>query len=177
MKTIVWLLVIVIIGAGGWYWWSMQDATTTPEGAAGTGSEEQGADGANNGMQLPMEDGAEGAIIGNNLALGTDSDTKVGKYLIAYNGMAVYTKDGDTTTMSSCYSTCATNWPPYLVGAEDNVNNVKAGVGGKVATIIRTDGSIQVTYNGKPLYFYATDKTSADVSGDGAGGIWHVAKP
>ncbi len=118
-------------------------------------------------------DGAEGTIIGSNLALGTDANTKLGKYLISYNGMPLYTFANDHGTASTCYGTCAQNWPPYLVGAEDNVHNVKAGVD----TIVRTNGTIQVTYNGHPLYFYAEDTSASGPTGNGVGGVWYVAKP
>lgn len=143
------------------------------------GSPNQGnMGGPDNGqVQQPMADGAEGTIIGANLALGTDGNATLGTYLIGYNGMPVYTKDGDTESSSTCYDTCAQNWPPYLVGAEDNVHQLKAGVKGTTDTMIRTDGSIQMTYDGKPLYFYAADSASANPTGDGKGGVWHIAKP
>ncbi|MGH9149067.1 MAG: hypothetical protein ACRD0F_01860, partial [Acidimicrobiales bacterium] len=35
----------------------------------------------------------------------------------------------------------------------------------------------QVSYNGKPLYRYAGDSAPGQVTGDGIGGLWHVAKP
>ena len=171
-STVVSTIVILLIAAGSWYYLANIDMTPLVQDQAQVPAGGQPDTGV---IQQPMADGAEGSIIGANLALGLDGvGTKA--HLIGYNGMTLYTKDGDTATTSSCYGQCATNWPPYLVGPEDNVNNVKAGVGGKVDTIFRTDNSIQVTYNGKPLYFYASDKTSADVTGDGVGGVWHVAK-
>lgn len=143
------------------------------------GSADQGNMGQpNNGqVQQPMADGAEGSIIGSNLALGTNGNAKLGTYLIGYTGMTVYTKSTDTAGTSTCYGDCATLWPPYIVGPEDNINQLKAGVTGKTDTIKRTDGKLQMTYNGKPLYFFAGDKANSDVTGEGVGGVWHVAKP
>ena len=158
----------------------MVDTTPMPSGAAGiNGSANQGNMGqpSNGQMQQPGADGAEGSIIDSNLALGTDASATLGTYLIAYNGMTVYTYSPDTNNKSNCYGTCAQNWPPYLVGAEDNVQQLKAGVNGKVDTIIRTDGGIQVTYNGHPLYFYIKDKQSGDTTGRNVGGVWFVVKP
>jgi len=124
-------------------------------------------------------DGAEGVVIGNNLALGTNGNATLGTYLIGYTGMTLYTYTKDTGSVSTCYDTCATNWPPYIVGAEDNVKQVKSGVNAsKVGTTIRTDGTIQMTYDGKPLYFYAKDRANtSDATGQGVGGVWFVVKP
>ena len=191
MKTswLVLVVIIIVLAGGGWYAFSMNSVTpassVTPEvadssNAAGlNGSPNQGNLGQSDTgvVQQPLADGAEGSIIGNNVALGTDSNTKLGTYLIGYNGMTVYTYSKDTGNTSTCYDACAKNWPPYLVGAEDNINQLKAGVTGKADTVIRTDGSIQVTYNGHPLYFYVGDKASSDATGDGVGGVWKIAKP
>ena len=188
ISTIAWVIIILAALGGGWYYYSTQvsvpvmsgSGEPSPSGAAGTnGSPNQGNLGQqNNGApQQPMADGAEGIVIGANLALGTDVNTKLGTYLTGYNGAALYTKDGDTANASSCYGQCAQNWPPYVVGAEDNVHQVKAGVAGSVDTFTRSDGTIQVTYKGKPLYFYASDSAAAGAKGDGVGGVWHIAKP
>ena len=186
--TIIWIIIVLVIIGGGWYWWSIQQATPPhqaptvqgPSNAMGTnGSANQGNVGqsGNGSVQQPMADGAEGSIIGSNLALGIDSTAALGKYLIAYNGMTLYMTTKDTGSSSTCYGTCAQNWPPYLAGAEDNVQQLQAGVTGKVDTTIRTDGGIQVTYNGHPLYFYAKDTKSGDAMGQNVGGVWFVVKP
>ena len=52
-----------------------------------------------------------------------------------------------------------------------------AGANGTLATITRDDGTMQVTYNGMPLYGFAADKAPGDTKGDGVGGVWSVAKP
>ena len=43
-----------------------------------------------------------------------------------------------------------------------------------LGTLKRSDGKVQVTYGGKPLYLYSGDKKAGDVKGQGAGGIWHA---
>ena len=116
-------------------------------------------------------------IIGSNLALGTDGNEALGTYLIGYTGAAVYTHDGDTASSSACYDACAQEWPPYLVGSEDNIHQLKAGVRDVTSTITRTDGSLQLTYDGHPLYFYAADKESNNPSGNGVSGAWHLVRP
>jgi predicted lipoprotein with Yx(FWY)xxD motif len=45
-----------------------------------------------------------------------------------------------------------------------------------VGTITRTDGAIQATYNGHPLYTYVADTAPGQAKGNGlnvSGGIWH----
>jgi len=190
MKASTWVAVVVVLAvvAGAWYWFMPKQAMApvVPGGNAGVnGSPDQGNLGQandagmqDNGVQQPGADGAEGMIIGSNLALGTDGNDTLGTYLIGYTGMTVYTYSKDTGSTSTCYGTCATNWPPYLVGAEDNVKQVKSGVNAsKVGTTIRTDGSIQMTYDGHPLYFYIGDKTSSDAKGQGVGTVWFVVNP
>jgi predicted lipoprotein with Yx(FWY)xxD motif len=189
-STVVGTIIILLIAAGTWYYianvamptHAPQDAMqgpgpSGPSTAAGiNGSSDQGNLGQpdNGAVQKPMADGAEGSIIGNNLALGLDG-TAGRMHLIGYNGMTLYTKDGDSVTASTCYGKCETNWPSYIVGPEDNLTHLQAGVTGKVGTITRTDGKLQVVYNGKPLYFYVGDKSGSDTAGDGIGGVWHVA--
>jgi len=54
------------------------------------------------------------------------------------------------------------------------------GVTGTLATITRSDigspGIKQVTYNGKPLYTFQSDRSAGNASGDGVNSF-HVATP
>ena len=90
--------------------------------------------------------------------------------------MTLYTYSPDTTGVSNCTDSCAANWPPYVVTSAANLV-AESLIGGTLATLTRTDGSTQVTYNGHPLYFYIQDKNSGDVKGQGVGGVWYAAKP
>jgi predicted lipoprotein with Yx(FWY)xxD motif len=86
--------------------------------------------------------------------------------LTAQNGMTVYTFDKDAGGASACYDDCAKNWPPYLAKVDQ-----KMGEGW--ATVKRKDGSMQWTYDGKPLYYFRADQKKGDATGDGKGGVWH----
>ena len=44
----------------------------------------------------------------------------------------------------------------------------------KLGTTTRKDGTLQVTYNGWPLYYYEKDKAAGDVTGQDVGGVWFV---
>jgi predicted lipoprotein with Yx(FWY)xxD motif len=100
----------------------------------------------------------------------------LGKYLVGPNGMTVYTFDNDTEGVSNCADQCAENWPPVTVASADDL---VAGVNqpGEWGTIERADGTLQVTYNGWPLYYFAQDAAIGDTTGDGRGDVWHIVKP
>jgi predicted lipoprotein with Yx(FWY)xxD motif len=86
-------------------------------------------------------------------------------------GFTLYWFAPDTSTKSNCNGSCATYWPPVKGPA-----TAGAGVTGKLATIKRSDGSVQATYNGHPLYTYVGDKAPGQDKGNGlnlSGGLWH----
>src|SRR5246500_5559250 len=100
--------------------------------------------------------------------------TKLGKVLVAANGRTLYLFTADKGKTSACYGQCASYWPPLIA------QNPTAGAGLQAAllgTAKRSDGKLQVTYGGHPLYFIADDKKPGDVNGQGFvhfGGTWWV---
>lgn len=114
--------------------------------------------------------------IDGNLLLGTNSTTTLGKYLIGYNGMTLYSYAKDTATSSECMGECIFTWEAYTVRSVDVLKNIQAGATGTIGLITTSDGGIQVTYNGHPLYFYTKDTKSGDTVGNGVGGKWSVVK-
>jgi predicted lipoprotein with Yx(FWY)xxD motif len=93
------------------------------------------------------------------------------------NGMTVYTfsRDMAGSGTSQCNGGCAATWPPLTVAA-GAVPTGGSGVAGRIATITRSGGGgLQVTYNGKPLYFFANDKAPGDTNGNYPG--WSLVKP
>ena len=193
MKSLFGIIVALALIGGGYYYIQQHTAAhtavvpPTPEVVASTtaginGSPNQGNLGTTSTrtVQQPMADGQEDPVIGNNVALGTDSKAKIGTYLIGYNGMTVYTFKPDDTggvATSTCYGTCAQTWMPYIVSPVDKINQLKLGVNGKTGTVTRTDGQLQLTYNGVPLYFYSKDTASGDVKGNGVKNAWFVVRP
>ena len=82
-------------------------------------------------------------------------------------GLTLYVFDPDQNSSGSiCNDGCATNWPPLLT-----TDGVPSGVS-NLGTITRNDGSTQVTYDGRPLYFFINDNVAGDTNGQGAGGVW-----
>ena len=99
--------------------------------------------------------------------------TKIGGATVLTNakGFTLYWFVPDTSTTSKCNGSCATYWPPLKGPA-----TAGAGVSGKLGTIKRSDGSVQATYNGHPLYTYVADAAPGQAKGNGlnlSGGLWH----
>jgi predicted lipoprotein with Yx(FWY)xxD motif len=88
------------------------------------------------------------------------------------SGRTLYWFAPDTPSHSACYGECAAYWPP-VTGSPAAGPGV---TGSKLGTIRRTDGTVQVTYAGHPLYTYVGDSAPGQASGndiDLNGGFWH----
>ena len=100
------------------------------------------------------------------------ADSTLGKILVgAANKMTLYTYAKDTADLSNCYDACATNWPPFTVTGDPVA---ATGMTGKLSLTTRKDGSKQLEWNSKPLYFYNKDTKPGDVIGQNVGTIWFV---
>jgi predicted lipoprotein with Yx(FWY)xxD motif len=104
--------------------------------------------------------------------------TKYGKILVDAKGRTLYMLTADKHGKSSCYGQCASFWPP-LVASSSHVTatGLKASL---LRTTMRTDGRLQVTYNGHPLYRFAKDTKAGQTNGQGLnafGGMWWVLSP
>jgi predicted lipoprotein with Yx(FWY)xxD motif len=98
-----------------------------------------------------------------------------GSFLVDDKGMTLYLFTKDTPNASNCYDKCATAWPPLLTtGAPVGGNGIDAS---KLGTTKRTDGSMQVTYAGWPLYYYVKDTKPGDVVGQDVGKVWFLISP
>lgn len=98
--------------------------------------------------------------------------TDLGDVLVGAGGMTLYMYDPDKQGASTCYNRCATSWPPLLV---DGAPVAGAGIDATLlGTTERTDGSVQVTYDGWPLYYWAQDAAAGDVTGQAVNDVWWV---
>ena len=90
--------------------------------------------------------------------------------LTSSKGFTLYSFAPDTSTTSKCNGTCAQNWPPVTGPV------TAASVTGTFGTITRSDGSVQATFDGHPLYAFVGDTAPGQAKGNGlnaAGGLWH----
>lgn len=100
------------------------------------------------------------------------SHPELGSILGANNGFALYTFTNDEANVSNCVGQCLELWPPYRVTSADIPLAAAPGVTGQLGTITRDDGTIQVTINALPLYYYSGDTLPAEVTGEGVGDVW-----
>lgn len=100
------------------------------------------------------------------------ADSDYGKILVGKDGKTLYMYDPDKQGKSTCYGSCAKSWPPLTVKSKptagDGVHKNLLG------TVKRKDGSMQVTYDDWPLYYWANDHSAGDVTGQGVDNIWWV---
>lgn len=99
----------------------------------------------------------------------------LGKFLTDEQGFTLYVFMNDPKNASTCEAECAQRWPPFLTAgrpiAGPGVNAALLG------TIRRKDGTIQVTYNGHPLYYFSGDAKPGDTNGQGFNKLWYVIGP
>jgi predicted lipoprotein with Yx(FWY)xxD motif len=103
--------------------------------------------------------------------------SEYGKTLFGPSGKVLYVFGADRGPTSRCYGVCAKAWPPLLTTAKPLAGaGVEAGLLGMTK---RTDGTLQVTYSGHPLYYYSADKVGKIMCqhANMHGGLWLIMKP
>jgi predicted lipoprotein with Yx(FWY)xxD motif len=97
---------------------------------------------------------------------------ELGSFLVDQDGYTLYMFTKDVKGTSNCYDQCLTAWPALLTEGEPTL---KEGlIADLVSTTTRKDGSVQLTYNGWPLYYYQKDMKPGDVTGQAVGNVWWV---
>jgi predicted lipoprotein with Yx(FWY)xxD motif len=108
------------------------------------------------------------------LTLGS-ATTDLGTFLIDPAGQTLYVFTVDTSPgVSTCEGDCAATWPPLVVETGAVVAGDE-GVPGVIGLFARSDGTTQVSYDGRPLYYFAGDTGAGQTNGQGIGGVWFVA--
>jgi predicted lipoprotein with Yx(FWY)xxD motif len=101
-----------------------------------------------------------------------------GTFLTDGSGKTLYMFASDTATTSTCTGTCVTYWPPLTTTGAPSASGSAAST--MLATITRSDGSKQVTYDGHPLYYFKQDSAAGDTKGQGNsnfGAKWWLLAP
>ena len=99
---------------------------------------------------------------------------RLGKFIAAGNGITLYSYAKDKKNVSNCIEGCAFNWPPFYVDPSAVVEGCESS---DFATIKRSDGRMQTTYKGMPLYHFIQDKYPGDTLGQGVGDVWFIITP
>ena len=162
------------------YYWvkDMKPGDTTGEGVGsvwyvvspdGKKVEEPGED---KGTETPVPAAAAAA---GEVTLNVYTDPKLGQILVDGKGMTLYMYTVDGPNQSNCTGDCLVKWPPFLTKG-----NPVLGTGvddSKVGTAKLADGTLIVTYNGMPLYYWFKDTKPGDTLGQGVGSVWYVVNP
>lgn len=154
-KNWIWIIVLIIVLAVAWYF--IYGTSPSPSNQSSTQSS----------TQTPLT---------SEPVLYLGSNTDLGSYLVASNKMTLYTYSNDTPGLSTCTGDCSTKWPPYIVPSSQGLT-ADSGISGTLGTFTRDDGTLQLTYNEMPLYFWGQDVNPGDTNGNGVAGLWSVAKP
>ena len=128
------------------------------------------------GSVAAVNTGGGAATGGGGASASTVRTVKIGSVTVLTNakGLTLYTFAPDKPGKSVCYGSCAAYWPP--VKGPVTVAAGVTGVTGKLGTTRRTDGSLQATYNGHPLYTYIADTVPGQAKGNKLnlnGGLWY----
>ncbi len=95
--------------------------------------------------------------------------------LVDATGRTLYLSQKDTSTASTCTDDCATSWPPLTTSGEPVA--ARGTDQGLLGTRVRPDGSTQVLYKGRPLYYFSGDSAPGDTNGQEStafGAAWYV---
>jgi len=107
----------------------------------------------------------------------TVRSTQYGKALFGPSGKVLYVFGADRGLTSHCYGVCAKAWPPLLAKGRPIAGT---GVRAKLlGTTMRKNGTLQVTYNRHPLYYYSADKVGKVMCqhANMHGGLWLIIEP
>ena len=104
--------------------------------------------------------------------------SRFGRILVDAHGRTLYDFPPDKGTTSVCYGACAALWPPLTTTAKPHAGpGIHASL---LGTTRRSDGALEVTYGGHPLYYYVADRKRGQFSGQGLnqfGAPWWVISP
>ncbi len=105
--------------------------------------------------------------------------TKLGEVIAGQAFRTLYTFQTDDGKPIDCRGECVSTWLPVIVGAagvsvSGNIDRSKVGA------VEFSKQSNQLSYNGRPLYFFADDDGDASVAGAGKesyGAVWFAMTP
>jgi predicted lipoprotein with Yx(FWY)xxD motif len=164
-------LALVVAGCGG----GSDSSTGSAYGGMGGGY--------GGGKQAANDEASEGSKAGSAAVSGDGivSAAKVGDLgtiLVDSEGRTLYDFHKDKNATSACYGACAGAWPPLLTAGDPQAQG--AADRSLLGTTKRKDGTLQVTYNGWPLYTYVGDTGPGEATGndiDQFGAEWYALQP
>ncbi len=137
-------------------------------GCGGGGSSSSGSASSGEGE---MEAGAKLTSSGGGTISGAEI-SGLGTVLVDSEGMTVYEYTPDEGTTSVCYGGCEAAWPPVVASGKPTAG--EGAMSSALGTTKRKDGTVQVTYEGHPLYTFVGDKAPGEATGNEVEGTWFV---
>jgi len=177
MNMLIGRRIVSVAGAAGLVLLAAACSSSTPSASPTTSvtstatSASTSAPGASASASAPSATASAAAAAAAELK--TES-TKLGTVLADKKGKTLYWFSKDTSTTSACTGACATAWPPVLGMPQAASGSTLTG---KFGTIRRSDGTVQATYDGHPLYTFEGDTAPGQTNGNGViafGAAWSV---
>ncbi len=160
--TIVILLFLIL--AGGVVYLLKHPTVTNPTAVTTNKAANPPASNSNPATTTTSNPGKPGVLVDKK------TDPKLGTYLTDNKGVALYVFGGDKSLESTCYDACTKTWIPYTFSGQVDTKGLTDSLNKLLNFIKRTDGTIQIAYGTKPLYYYKADTGPGVVTGQG--GQW-----
>jgi len=161
------IMALALAGCGG------GSSSSSSSGSAESASSGGGSYGSSGGEKEAVKaapNAEEGTTF---VSLGNVSG--LGMVLVDSKGMTLYEFEKDKGTESTCYGKYEGFWPPLIAKGEPQPSN--GADASLLGTTERKDGTMQVTYNGRPLYTFVEDTKPGEASGnnvDAFGAEWYA---
>ncbi|MFF3409578.1 hypothetical protein ACFYW8_25910 [Streptomyces sp. NPDC002742] len=169
LTVVAWTAAAVVLGVGA------GGCSSSSGSSSSSATPSNGATSSASGYAQSASAAASSASAGAQAAVMTATAGKLGTILVDAKGNTLYLFEADKSTQSTCDGSCAAAWPPLLTsGSPTASGSAKSAL---LGTTKRSDGKMQVTYNGHPLYGYAGDSKPGDTNGQGLnqfGAAWYV---
>jgi predicted lipoprotein with Yx(FWY)xxD motif len=158
---------LVVAGCGG-----------GSDSSSSSSSAEGGIYGSGGGETGSTQSAASGAATGGGGVVAVAKNPDLGTILVDSKGFTLYYFHKDKGNKSACYGACAATWPPLTTsGAPQAMSGAEKS---QLGTTKRSDGPMQVTYAGHPLYTYTADTKPGDTKGQDLnlfGADWYALMP
>jgi len=127
---------------------------------------------------LALAAGAALALAMSASTVSSASSSKLGeRIVVSPQGRTLYALSPETVRHLLCRGECFKFWPPLTVSSRKARLTDGSGVHGGLGVLRRSDGLLQVTLRGMPLYRFSGDHAKGQTNGQGLksfGGTWHA---
>ena len=180
MAIIGLVVVLLIIGVGAYYYLSKvgysSGSNTTQYTTAQYTTQATTAQSTSTVQQTAGSSTVNTTTVAGTYTVMTESNATYGNYLANGTGYTLYfyTQDKQGSGTSACNGGCASAWPPFYV------SNLVLGPGlnaSDFSTITRSDGTMQLAYQGRPLYLFRSDTRPGQITGNGVNGFIVAGAP